>query len=82
MSPTRPNRVPYMKPHIRVATTAGTAYGRKIEIRKKSLPYRRPLSRARATNSAMNSMTGTCTARNAETRPSEVQNRSSASACW
>ena len=25
MLPTRPNRVPYMKPHISVATTAGTA---------------------------------------------------------
>ena len=36
--PTRPNRVPYMKPHMSVATTAGTAYGRKIEIRKKLRP--------------------------------------------
>ena len=25
MSATRPNRLPYMKPHISVATTAGTA---------------------------------------------------------
>ncbi|BBE21298.1 hypothetical protein MN0502_01810 [Arthrobacter sp. MN05-02] len=38
MLPTRPNRVPYMKPHIRLATTAGTAYGRKIEMRKKDFP--------------------------------------------
>ncbi len=38
MLPTRPKRVPYMKPHISVATTAGTAYGRKIEIRKKAVP--------------------------------------------
>ncbi len=37
-SPTRPYLVPYMKPHIRVATTAGTAYGRKIVMRKKLLP--------------------------------------------
>jgi hypothetical protein len=29
-----------MKPHISVATTAGTAYGRKIVTRKKDLPCR------------------------------------------
>src|SRR5665647_3296822 len=42
MLPTKPKREPYMKPHIRVATTAGTAYGRKIEIRKKLFPYSLP----------------------------------------
>jgi hypothetical protein len=38
MLPIRPNWEPYMKPHISVATTAGTAYGRKITTRKKLLP--------------------------------------------
>ena len=38
MLPTRPNCLPYMKPHINVATTAGTAYGRKIEMRNSEAP--------------------------------------------
>lgn len=38
MFPTRPKRVPYMKPQIRLATTAGTAYGRNTATRKNALP--------------------------------------------
>ena len=62
-----------MKPHIRAATTAGTAYGRKMASRNMPAPYSRPLSSASATMSASSSITGTCTARNSATRPNADQ---------
>ena len=72
--PTRPNWVPYMKPHMRVATTAGTAYGRKIAMRKKLERCSRALSMARAAKSAMPSMIGTWITKNRVTRPIDSQN--------
>lgn len=51
MRPARPNRGSYMKPHIRVATTAGRCrIGMQIETRKKALPCSWPLSIASAVN--------------------------------
>ena len=70
-----------MKPHMSVATTAGTAYGRKIAMRKKPAPWSRPLSRASAASRARASITGTCTARKSDTRPSADQKCGSAMAC-
>ncbi|BDZ42176.1 hypothetical protein GCM10025865_14750 [Paraoerskovia sediminicola] len=63
-----------MNPHIRAATTAGTAYGMKIEIRKNDLPYNRPESIANATNNAIPNMIGTCTNNNNATRETPDQN--------
>ena len=48
-----------MKPHIKTATTAGTAYGRKMTIRKKLAPWSRALSMASAASRARTSMIGT-----------------------
>ena len=44
----RPKLLPYMKPHMSTATTAGTAYGRKITMRKKPEACSRALSIASA----------------------------------
>ena len=70
-----------MKPHISAATTAGTAYGRKITIRKNPAACSRALSIASAATSASSSMIGTCTARNTSTRSKASQNFGSPSTC-
>ncbi len=76
----RPNCDPYMNPHMRDATTAGTAYGRKIDSRYSGAQRSRALSSARAASSASTSMTGTCTARNSAALRSAAQNCGSLSA--
>ena len=63
-----------MKPHMSTATTAGTAYGRKITMRKKPEACRRALSIASAATSASPSMIGTWMSRNSTTRPKPSQN--------
>ena len=72
--PTSPYFAPYMNPQISVETTAGTAYGRNVEIRKNLVPCNFMESRANAIAAARNSMTGTCTTVNSATRPTALQN--------
>ena len=74
--PTRPYFAPYMKPQIRVDTTAGTAYGRNVEMRKNFVPCSFMESSARAIAAARNSMIGTWTTVNSATLPTALQN------CW
>ena len=74
--PTRPYFAPYMKPQIRVETTAGTAYGRNVLMRKNFVPCSFMESNASAISAARHSMTGTCTHVNSATLPTELQN------CW
>lgn len=74
--PTRPYFAPYMKPQIRVDTTAGTAYGRNVLMRKNFAPCSFMESNARAIAADRNSMIGTCTIVNSATLPTELQN------CW
>ena len=74
--PTRPYFAPYMKPHTKVDTTAGTAYGRNVEMRKNFAPCSFMESNARAIAADRNSMIGTWTAVNSATLPTELQN------CW
>ena len=69
-----------MKPHMSDATTAGTAYGRKIDSRYSGAQRSRALSSASAASSASTVMTGTCTARKSSMRRSDAQNCGSVSA--
>ena len=72
--PTRPYFAPYMKPQIRVDTTAGTAYGRNVLMRKNFAPCSFMESNARAIAADRNSMIGTCTIVNKATLPHDAQN--------
>ena len=74
--PTRPYFAPYMKPHTKVDTTAGTAYGRNVLMRKNFAPCQLHGSNAKAIAADRNSMIGTCTQVNSATLPTELQN------CW
>ena len=74
--PTRPYFAPYMKPHTKVDTTAGTAYGRNVVMRKNFAPCSFMESKAKAIAADRNSMMGTCTMVNRATRHTELQN------CW
>ncbi|MFR7426400.1 MAG: hypothetical protein ACLUUF_06425 [Bifidobacterium pullorum] len=75
--PTRPYFAPYMKPQIIVETTAGTAYGRNVLIRKNFAPCSFIESMHSAITADRNSMTGTCTTVNNATLPHDAQNWSS-----
>ena len=72
--PTSPYFAPYMKPQIIVETTAGTAYGRNVLIRKNFAPCSFMESNARAITADRNSMIGTCTIVNKATLPHDAQN--------
>lgn len=72
--PTSPYFAPYMKPQIIVETTAGTAYGRNVEIRKNFAPCSFIESMHSAITADRNSMTGTCTTVNKATLPHDAQN--------
>lgn len=75
--PTRPYFVPYMNAQMSVDTTAGTAYGRKEEIRKNFMPCSFMESNASAISAARPSMIGTCTTVKMATRPTALQNSGS-----
>ena len=75
--PTRPYFAPYMKPQIIVETTAGTAYGRNVLIRKNFAPCSFIESMHSAITADRNSMIGTCTIVNKATLPHDAQNWSS-----
>ena len=72
--PTRPYFAPYTKPQINVDTTAGTAYGRNVVMRKNLVPCSFIESNARAIKADRHSMIGTCTHVNRATRPTLLQN--------
>ena len=61
-------------PYVAVNTTAGTAYGRNVEIRKNLVPCSFIESNARAIKADRHSMIGTCTHVNRATRPTLLQN--------
>ena len=72
--PTRPYFDPYMNPQIIVETTAGTPYGRNVELRKNFAPCSFMLSMHKAITAEKNNMIGTCTIVNNATRPHDAQN--------
>ena len=72
--PTKPYFAPYTKPQIIVETTAGTAYGKNVPIRKNFVPCNFIESKHRAIAAARNNMIGTCTTVNKATRPTLLQN--------
>ena len=70
----------YMKPHIRAAMTAGTAYGANSVSRKNRLPLRAGASSNSANSSASPSCSGTEMRKNSPTLRTLCQNSGSESA--